>query len=216
MKNLLYKELKLSIHPFHWFVPLVISALFLIPNWVFFVVLMYFFWISVPNIYGAYNSQNDLTFSFLMPVKKNDYVKAKIISLLLLELAYLVIGAVYATLNIVLYHTSNFMMDLNFAFFGIGFILYGLFNIMFFIKYFKTAYNYGLPTILGNVVAILFATGIELSVIFIPSVANILEGSSAASRLWQLVILFAGIIIFFLLNFIAYRVSIKKFERLDL
>ena len=73
--RLLYKDLRLSIHPFFFILPVLTGALLLIPHWPYFIALMYFFWISVPNIYSTYNSQNDRTFCMLMPIKKNDWLE---------------------------------------------------------------------------------------------------------------------------------------------
>lgn len=216
MKNLLYKELKLSINKFFFIIPFLTGALFLIPQWVFFLALMYFFFISVPNIYSAYNSQNDIGFSIMMPVKKRDIVKSKILSFITLELLHFIAGAIYAVINISVFKKDNFMMDLNLAFFGLAFIMYALFNLIFFPLYFRTAYNYGLPTIIASVVSLLFAFGIEMLVIFNRTAAGYLEGKSPEMRTFQLLLLITGIILFVVSNIVAYKISAKKFETIDL
>ena len=217
MRNLLYKELTLSINKFFFIVPLLTGALFLIPQWVFFIALMYFFFISVPNILGTYNTQNDNTFSIMMPVRKSDIVNAKISAFVILELIHLATGAFYAYLNHVLYNnTENFLMDLTPAFFGIAFIMFGLFNLVLFPLYFKTAYAYGFPTIVACSAAILFAAAVEFLLLINEKLSYYLEGGSSESRMVQLIVLLAGIIIFVLLNIITSRASSKRFEKVNL
>ncbi len=216
MKNLLYKELKLSIHQGFWFAPIIFGALLLIPQWVYLLALMYLFWVSVPNIYSTYNSQNDRIFCMLMPIKKEDYVKTKIISLIMLELAHLLFAGMFAIIHNILFSKTNFLLDLNFAFFGVGFVMYGIFNLIFYPIYFKTAYYFGKATIMGNIGAVLFALGIELAVLFVPSFRNVMEGISTTESVWQLVIFLGSILVFAGLNYLAYSISKTQFERIDL
>jgi ABC-2 type transport system permease protein len=41
---------------------------------------MYFFFITVPNTFGSFRANNDMTFSVLMPVIKSDIVKARLVA----------------------------------------------------------------------------------------------------------------------------------------
>ncbi|MBI9106166.1 MAG: ABC-2 transporter permease [Spirochaetales bacterium] len=217
MRSLIYKDFKLSINWFFFIImPFLTGALFLIPQWPFFIALMYFFFITVPNVFATYNSQNDFGFAIMMPVSKNDIVKGKISSFIIIELIHLLTGAIFAFIHVKLYGIDNFMLDLNFAFFGIAFMMFALFNIVFFPIYFKSAYKYGIPTIAANVAAILFAAAVELLVLFNPVFRNFLEGRSPEMKVLQIIILIAGIGIFALFNFIAYKMSAKRFENIDL
>jgi hypothetical protein len=152
----------------------------------------------------------------LMPIKKEDYVKTKIVSLMLLELVHLLFAAIFAILHNVFFAKSNFMLDLNVAFFGVGFIMYGLFNLIFYSTYFKTAYYYGKATIYGNIGAILFGLGVELAALLIPGFRNLMEGAGAIESTWQLLIFFGGVLAFFGMNYAAFIISKRKFERTDL
>jgi ABC-2 type transport system permease protein len=217
MNSLIYKDFKLSINWFFFLVmPIVTGALFLIPQWPFFIALMYFFFISVPTIFGTFNSQNDFVFAIMMPVNKNEIVKGKMSSLIIIELLHLLMGAIFTLIHLRMYGIDNYMLDLNFAFFGISFVMFALFNLVFFPIYFKTAYNYGIPTIAANVVAALFAVTVELLVLFNPVFNNYLEGKSSEMKMLQFFILISGIVIFALLNFIAYKISAKRFENIEL
>ncbi|MBN2540081.1 MAG: ABC-2 transporter permease [Bacilli bacterium] len=216
MKQLMIKEFKLSIHKFFWFIPILTGALLLIPQWVYLIAMMYFFWITIPNVYSTYNSQNDLAFCMLMPIKKEDYVKSKILSVITLELVTMLFGGVFAILNRVLYHNTNFLLDLNLAYFGVVFLMFGLFNLAFYPIYFKTAYRFGKATIVGNVVAILFALGVELLVAFIPSLNQWMKASTSQELTFRVIFLLISFLMFAGFNYIAYKISAKRFERIDL
>lgn len=214
MKNLLYKEIKLSTPLFVWFLSFFAAALLLIPQWIYFIAFMYFFWVSIPQMLGSMNVNNDMSFSLLMPIQRNDYVKSKIIIVMIIGLVQIAFGAIFALVNHLIYPYGNYLLDLNFAFFGLVFILYGVFNLILFPLYFKTGYKYGLPTIIANLVVFLLATGFEILNALLPEVNNILESSNFIG--WQLFILFFGVLIFVLFNYLAYRNSIKNFAGVDL
>ncbi len=217
MNNLIYKDFRLSINSFFIiFMPILTGLLFLIPQWVFFLALMYFFFISVPNIFGTFNAQNDFGFSIMMPVSKNEIVKARIISLVIIEMLHIILGGFFAFVHVMIYNNTNFMLDLNLAFFGLALLMFALFNLAFFPLYFRTAYNYGIPTIIGNLVAILFAAAIEFLVLFNDRIAELLEGNTPEMKMIQLGILLAGIALFPILNFITYKLSAARFEQIDL
>ena len=212
MKNLLYKEFHLAIHPLFYLI-LLCGALLLIPQWIFFLALMYFFFIAFPNIFSMGKTQNDIEFSVMLPVRKRDVVKARIISISVFELMQILVAAICAVLNRVLYHTENYLLDPNFAFFGFALIMYALFNLVFFPMFYKTAYKIGAPTIFANIAAILFAAGVEFAVIYIPAL-RVLDGMEhIGAQLW---VLAGGIALFVLLNLAVYRISARRFERIDL
>ncbi|MDA3809864.1 MAG: ABC-2 transporter permease [Spirochaetaceae bacterium] len=214
MLNLLYKELNLSIHKFFIFIfPVITGLLFLIPQWPYLIALMYFIFVSITNIFGGYNAQKDYEFSIMMPVRKSDIVKAKIAAMIILEIIHIFTGVVFALLHNSLFGSENFFLDLNPAFFGLGFIMFALFNISFFPMYFKTAYRYGLPTIIGVIVTVLFFTALELLVMFNRSASTLVEGSGMAS---QSALLFAGVAVYALLNLISVKISVRNFEQVDL
>ena len=214
MKNLLYKEFKLAIHPFFLIMPFLTGALILIPQWPYFIALMYFIFIAAPNIFATYNSQNDMVFSAFMPVKKTDIVKSKIAAIVILELLHITAALFYALLHNVLFGINNFLLDLNMAFFGLVFVMFGLFNVLFFPMYFKTAYKYGLPLIISSVAVVLFMMLVELPVSLNKNVAVYLESPQMSG--FQFSMLVSGIIVFIILTLSAYKLSAKRFESVEL
>ncbi len=217
MNSLVYKDFKLSINWFFYIMmPVIMGALFLIPQWPYLIVFMYFFFISIPNIFSTFNAQNDFGFAVMMPVSKKEIVKGKILTFLIIELLHLLAGAVFAILHVKLYGFDNFMLDPDIALFGTAFIMYAIFNIIFFPVYFKSAYRFGVPTIAATAAAVLFAVIVETFGLISPVFRNCLEGQSPEMRKLQLAILVFGVTIFFIFGFITYKISAKRFENIDL
>ncbi len=215
MKNLLYKEFRLVVNPLYYLVSLT-AALLLIPQWPYFIAMMYLFFITVPNLFSGSKSQNDIGFTVMLPVRKGDVVRARVLAIVVLEMVQLAASVVFAVLNVALYRMENFLLDPNVAFFGLTFVMYGLFNLIYFPMFYKTPYKTGIPTLTAVTVTILFALGVEMAVLFLPEVKHALDGISGEALLRQLPVLAAGIAVFGLLTWLGCRLSVKRFEKVDL
>ncbi|MBN2852541.1 MAG: ABC-2 transporter permease [Clostridia bacterium] len=212
MTNLLYKEFKLTINPFFYILPFLTGALMLIPTWLYFFVLLYFCFITVPNFFANSKAQNDVSFSVLMPVRKSDIVKARILSVISLELLHMVTAVIYAVIHNKIYKMENFFLNPNIAFFGISFMMFALFNVILFPMFYKNAYQYGAAVGVSTGAAFVFTSCVELLVVFSPGVQSVLEGNTVS----QLLVLAAGIVSFILTAYIAYRLSSQRFEKVDI
>lgn len=215
MFNLLNKEFRLVISPLYLLTCL-LGVLLLIPEWVFFVAPMYILFIALPNIIQFSKVQKDMEFTMLLPVRKGDVVRARILAIALLEIAQVLVVAVFAAMNITLYHTPNFFIDPNVAYIGCVFALFGVFNVVFFPMLYKTAYKMAAPLVTALTLTILFAGVIELLVVTVPAVARVLDGISRAALISQIPVLFCGIAAFLLLTWISMRASIKRFAKVNL
>lgn len=215
MKNLLYKELTLVVHPLFYLVALT-GVLLLIPQWPYFIAMMYFFFITIPNVFQTARTANDIGFTVMLPVCKRDVVKARLYAVLFLEVVQIAAAVPFAVLNSVLYPQGNFLMDANVAFFGLTFAMYGLFNLVFLPMFYKTAYKIGLPIIASISAAVLFAGAAETAALMIPGAAAVLDGNSPEALVRQLPVLVAGMAVFALFSWLAYRASVRRFERVDL
>lgn len=210
MKNLIYKELSLSINKFFYILPILLAGLLMIPQWLFLLVFMYFFWISIPQIYSAYLAQQDYEFTTVLPVKKSDIAISKGLTMIILELYHIVLAVVFGVIHILLYGSFNIFLDISPAFFGYAFIMFGLFNIVFLPLYFKTAYYFGRPLIYAVVVACVFGLGLELLALLVPSISQILDNPNT---LYQISMLLFGILVFAGLNWLALKKSARNYEQ---
>ena len=214
MLKLLNKEFRLVINPLFFLVTL-LGALMLIPQWVFFIAPMYILFIALPNIIQTAKAQKDLEFTMLLPVRKSDAVRARVLAFAILETVQVFVVAVFAALNISLYHTPNFFIDPNVAFIGCVFAMFGVFNVVFFPMMYKTAYKLAFPLITALILTILFAMGIETLVVTTPAVTRLLDGISRSALIKQIPVLLGGIAAFALLTWAAIRISIKRFKKVN-
>ena len=212
MKNLLYKEFKIAINPLFYLV-LLLSALILIPSWLYFIAMSYIFYIAITNIFQSAKANNDIGLSLAMPIKRRDIVKARIMSILTLELLQIAIAIPFAIINMKLYKANNFFMDPNIAFFGFVFVMYAIFNVLFFPMFYKNGYKIGIPAIVAIVAAFLFSAAMELAVLFVPSIHAAISGSSASMFSFKFLVLIAGIVIFFLSSVWTYKISAKEISK---
>ncbi len=215
MINLLYKEFRLVIHPLY-FLTALFGGLILIPNWVYFVALMYVLFIAFPNIFMNAKAQNDTGFSVLMPVRKSDVVKARVMSMTILEIVQVLVAAIFVAIRVLINPTGNLLIDANLAFLGCTLVMYGLFNLIFFPMFYKTGHKIGIPLLVGLTVAFVFSGIIEVLVVMVPGVAKVLDGTTSVALLSQIPVLSVGIALFAALTWLAYRLAAKNFGEIDL
>ena len=213
MKALLYKEYKLVVNPLFYTVAL-LSALVLIPQWLYFIALLYFCFMSAPNLFTLSKSYKEVDFSAAQPVLRRDIVKARVITVAALEVLQLLAAAICVILKLTVMTTPNYVfMDANLAFLGLSFLMFGLFNVVMLPMFYKTAYKVGVPVIAATIAAVVFAAAVELGIVYVPFV-RVFDGMQTTAA--HVITLFAGIAAFAGLNIAAYKLSAARFEKLDL
>ena len=215
MKDLLYKEFKLALHP-SMFIFIFFGILLLIPAWMYFIAFGYIF-IGFFNTFTLGRANQDIFFTVCLPIPKRDVVRARILSITLMELLQIVFAIPFALINNRMYPEGNIIaMDVNAAFFGFVFVLYAIFNAIFFPMFFKTAYKAGVPCVLGVLGSTAFAIAVEFAIQIVPAFKTSLDNLNAAYTANQLFVLIAGIAVFALATWLAYKKSAKNFEKVDL
>jgi ABC-2 type transport system permease protein len=96
------------------------------------------------------------------------------------------------------------------------FVMYALYNIVFLPTFYKTASRAGLSFVLGGSVVMIYIVAVEAAIQMIPVLNAWLDTSDPAMMVRQLPVLIAGIGIYALFMFLAYRMSAKRFEKVDL
>ncbi|MCR8642952.1 ABC-2 transporter permease [Paenibacillus sp. N1-5-1-14] len=217
MYNLVMKDLRLGINPWFLLFPFVISALMLVPSWLYFLVPLYFCWITIPNIFGGFKTQNDLMFTTMMPVTKKDIVKARVTVIVILELLHLVTALIYGLITLRLYpYLTYYFFSPHLGFWGLCFVMLAIFNIIFISMYYKTAYKYGGATAASIVGAMIFAGVAQWVGIQSPWVYDIFNGSGANNTALQLSILIVGIVVFIAFTMLAYRIAVRRFLKVEI
>lgn len=215
MKNLLYKEFRLALHPAATLF-LGLAAMMLIPNYPLSVTFFYsclgVFFISL----GA-RENKDILYTMLLPVKKRDLVKARFSMVILLQTALVVLCVPFFFLRQLYPPEGNVVgMDANLALLGFGFIIMGLFNLVFFPKFFRDPNKVGAPFLLGSAAVFLAVALTEALPHFVPFVRNRLDTALFQFLPEKLLTLLAGAALYTLFTALAYRSSAKAFEALDI
>ena len=82
--------------------------------------------------------------------------------------------------------------------------------------FYKTAIKVGIPTIIGILAATVFALGVELTALFVPWAKSAFDTPNPATVGLKIATLLVGMAFFILMTYAAYRMSAKRFERIDL
>lgn len=213
MKNLLYKEIRLAAHP-NLFIFAALGCLVLVPAYPYSTIFLYgTLGPAITFMFAREN--NDAVYTALLPVKKSDVVKGKFMLILIAELGQLLLSVPFAILRYHLFSEGNAVgLNANIAFYGFGFIVYAMFNYVFFTRFYKTAYKVGISFVLALIPVVLGMLAIE-SLGHIPFVQWI-DSVAMNDMIYQLPILIVGIIVFTISIWITYKKSVKNFENVDL
>ena len=214
MKTLLYKQLRLACHPM---TPVfcLSGLMLLIPNYPYSVA---FFYVTLGLFFTFLNmrEQKDIYYSALLPLRKRDTVRAAVAFTVLVELLSVVITALFCLLSAKLQPGKDNAvgMDANLMLLGAGFVLYGVFNLVFFICLYRSGYKVGAAYLKANLALwpmMLLAEALP----HFPSLMW-LNRVDTQANLRQIPILLFGMAVFAVLTILAYRRSARLYERVDL
>lgn len=215
MKNLLYKEFKLAMHPTSLLF-LGLSAMLLIPNYPYYITFFYTC-LAVFFICLSGRENNDIFYTVSLPVRKRDMVKARFSFVMILQLLQVLIAVPFAALRQSFPMPGNEVgMDANIAFFGLSFVMLGIFNLLFFTSYYKNPQKVGAAFAKSSIAITLYMLLAEICAHALPFVRDSLDTKDPQFLSEKLIVLSVGILIYAALSGLAYHKSIKYFEALDL
>jgi len=215
MKNLLKKEIFLSMHPTAM-IFLLLSSLLIIPNYPYYVT---FFYTGLAVFFTCLNGRenNDVFYTLTLPISKKDIVKARFIFVMLLQLLQVLLAVPFAVLRQHLSLPGNAVgMDANIAFFGLSFVMLGIFNYVFFSVYYKNVTKVGTAFLWSSTAVFFYIILVETSAHAIPFVRDYLDTDDTQYVGYKLIVLSIGIVIYTVLTAIIYKKSVRSFESLDL
>lgn len=213
MIKLLYKELRLSAHP-TLYIFIFMGALILIPEYPY--CMVFFFGCLAPFI-TLYNGRenHDACYTASLPVKKSDVVKSKYLLFVITELTQILLSLPFAYIRLTVISGNNTVgIEPNYAYYGFGFVIFTVFNTLFFTEFYKTAYKVGKSFIKGITPALLLVFIVE-GITHFDTFAWINQTDKIATQI-QIYILIIGIVIFMLGNIFAFYVAKNRFEKVDL
>jgi len=213
--NLLRKELSLTMHPT---MPLFLglAAMILIPNYPYYVTFFYAgLAIFFTSLQGREN--RDILYTMTLPVRRRDIVAARIIFVALYEVVLALLVIPFAILRATFPVPQNQVgMEANVAFFGLSFILMGLFNAVFFANYFRDIQKVGKTFVLASSVVWVFIIVAETAAHIVPFFRDRLDTPDPQYMAEKLIMLAIGVVFFAITTYLTYRSAAKSFEKQDL
>ena len=206
MCNLLRKELRLAAHP-SLYMFMAMGALVLIPAYPYGVV-FFFGGLGVFQTVMFGRETRDVFYTALLPVRKGDGVRGKILLAVFSQLTQLALSLPFAFLR------TLYMAEANAAYYGFGLMLYGAFNLVFFTRFYRTAYQAGTSFLIALLPLTLGIAAMEAAVHF-PGMGW-LDSVAGPDLVRQFPVLLLGVLVYIASNLLACRLGERNFSRVDL
>lgn len=213
MKMLLYKEIRLAAHPTS-IVFAFLGCLVLVPAYPYSVIFMFGCLAPYITFLNA-RETNDAWYTAILPVTKRESVMGKCLLIVSIQLFQLLFSIPLAILRNVLDIANNPVgLDASLAWYGFGFIVYAVFDLVFLSTFYKSGYKAGKAFILAAIPMVILMILVE-SAAYIPALTW-MDSYQPEHLLMQLPILAAGMICYAVFLPLAYHMSVKHFEKADL
>lgn len=226
MKALLYKELRLATHPICYVFVALFPLMILIPAYPLGVGFIYILACYPILFLGANKGQqsNDLLYSVLLPVRKKDIVLARIMTVILMQVVFmLLITALYPVARLISasiiqnaedsdkYMIPGLGLDSFVLLLAIGIIGYALADLIFFPIYYKKGKSIVMSTLFTIFGFVIYIGIFTIALPYIPG----LEIMNNMHLGIQFAILAGAVLISFIFHLLVYRISSKRLEKVD-
>lgn len=230
MKALIFKELRLSMHPICYVFIALFPLMLLIPNYPIAISFLYVLTAYPILFLGANKGQqsNDLLFSVLLPVRKKDIVLARIITVTGMQVVFILLNAALLPLAFFIKQTV-LTLDPSLAtpeVPGIGLegfvsvlaiviVGYSIADLIYFSIYYKNGRSIVLSTLLMILGFVVYICVFTIIFPYLPGFEGYLYFLTDMGLHIQFILLIASIIISVLLHYLTYKVASKKLEKVD-
>lgn len=214
MKNLLKKEFSLVFHPT---IILLLFPYLMILNSNNLNEIAYIF--STMEIYSMClqaRENKDADYMMALPVTKKDMVKSRIVMIVITEIFNIIFSIPFIIIRNSTPELNKFGIQANIALIGIAFIIFGIFNFLFFILYYRNTSKVGVPYMIALIGGILVCILSPILIRVVPFFKDYLNTKDPEYMIYKLLFMFVGIIIFAALTYISYKKALKSFNRQDL
>lgn len=214
MRRLLYKEFRLASHPAA-ILFLALAAMMLIPNYPLTVT---FFYPCLGAFFICLNSREnrDLAYTLLLPVKKRDLVRARVLMVAALQISEILLCVPFFFLRSLYPPAGNVVgLDANLALLGFGLAEMGIFNIVFFPWHYRDPAKVGVPFLCGSIAAFLWIGITETLSHVAPFVRDRLDTPLFEFLPEKAAALLIGALLYACLTVFAVRIAEQRFEKLD-
>ena len=217
MLDLIKKELSLCMHPTA-FIFLSFAVLVFVSNYPY-EVIFFFSCLSVFFCCMMARENGDIAFSCALPVKKEHVPLAKMLVVIGLQCAILllvgVMGAIKGAVLPAEQYVNQVGISANLALVGNGAVLLGVFNLIFFPRYFKAPEKIGVPFVIGAVAVFLLISVFIVLRWATPLYSVILNGLNSEHSAAKIAALTAGLVVYVGLSVISCNLSMKNFRKID-
>lgn len=215
MRKLLKKEFILSMHPITPLM-LILSVMVLIPNYPY-TVMFFYMTLSIFFTCMTGRENHDVVYTMTLPVAKNNIVKARIYFVVILEILQILLIVPFSILRQQINPMGNEAgMDANIALLAEGFLLFGIFNLIFFYSYYKNVDKVGISFVKATIVFFLLVIIDVICTHAVPFIRDYLDTPDPEYLSYKLITLGVGILFYFLITIWVCHISVKNFEKQDL
>ena len=230
MKALLYKEFKLAMHPICYVFIAMFPLMILIPSYPIAVGFIYVLTCYPILFLGANKGQqsNDLLYSTLLPIRKKDIVKARIMTVFIMHLAFIAITSALYPVALMINNgitesalaedpmanpITNAGLGLNSYVLILAIVLVGfaLADLIFFPIYYKNGKSIVMSTLLMILGFVIYLGVFSIGLPYIPGC----EWINELPLYIQFIALGVSLILYALLHLAVYKISAKRLERVD-
>ena len=228
MKALIYKEFKLAMHPLCYVFICLFPLMLLIPSYPIGVGFIYLMSCYPVLFLGANKGQqsNDLLFSALLPVRKKDIVKARIFTVLIMQVAYMLIMSALLPVAIAIENSivveggeevTHAGMGLNgfVSLLAIAIIGFAIADLIFFAIYYKNGKSIVMSTLLTIIGFVVYLGIFTIGFPYIPGFEWYTKILCESGVGIQFAFLGGAILISAALHYLNYRISSKRLEQVD-
>ena len=218
MLNLIKKEIALCMHPTA-FIFLLFAVLVFVPNYPY-EVIFFFSCLSIFFCCMMTRENGDIAFSCALPVKKEHIPLAKMLVVFGLQGIILLLvgifGAVKGTVLPAEQYVNQAGISANIVLVGNGAVLFGVFNLIFFPRYFRSPDKIGVPFVIGAAAVFLLISVFIVLRWATPLYSVTLNGLNSANSGAKAVALIVGMAIYAIMSAISCKLSIKRFQSIDI
>ena len=230
MKALLYKEFKLAMHPICYLFIAMFPFMILIPSYPLAIGFIYVLTCYPILFLGANKGQqsNDLLYSTLLPIRKKDIVLARIMTVLIMHLAFIAItSALYPVAILINQNITestlakdpmanpivNAGLGLNSYVLVLAIVIIGfaIADLIFFPVYYKNGKSIVMSTLLMILGFVVYIAVFTIGLPYVPGLEFLND-----LPIWvQFIALAVSILIYAALHIVVFKVSSKRLERVD-
>ncbi len=226
MKALIYKELKLSMHPICYVFIVLFPLMILIPSYPLGIGFIYILCCYPILFLGANKGQqsNDLLYSTLLPVRKKDIVLARIFTVIFMQVAFmLIMSALYPLARYINYSVGSggsssssvtipgLGLNSYLLLLAIAIIGYALADLIFFPIYYKKGKSIVMSTLFTIIGFVIYIGVFTIGLPYIPGL-EVLNNLHIGIQVGALA---GAILISFVLHIVVYKVSSRRLEKVD-